>query len=92
MRIRVQKQIADLYRKNKLSFEVSLDWVIGYIHKDYSRQVTQNILYQQTTEYTFEEMSEGIIEQIQKKFNVDNNMDEIINFLCLMAFLLGGDE
>lgn len=92
MKVKIDKKIADLYSRNSLSCEVSLVWVLGYIYKDYGKQVPKELFDGQITEYILQDIDDSIIEQIGEKFDMQIGVDAIVNFLCTVAFILGGEE
>jgi hypothetical protein len=92
LKVKIDKYIAQLYVNKKLSYEVSLEWILGYINKEYSRHISKGLLNKQLSEYVYQEIDDDIIEGIYKKFDAKIGVDEVVNFLCIMAFALGGEE
>lgn len=92
MKVKLDPRIVALYNENDIGIEASLDWLLGYIHKELSIQIPRDLITQEPHEITVVEISNNVIDRLGKKFQCDGNESGIINFLCLAAFALGGVE
>lgn len=90
MKIMISKYLELLYRNNLLDYEVSLDWILGYTQKKNTEQIKYCL-------YTFKDRTQQIkvnnrlINKIKEEFGYDD-VEEIVNVLLFLAFILGGDE
>lgn len=92
MVVKVNKELALLYESKSLNCEMSVRWVLGYINDKYSQLISSQAIKKVTPDYKEQEVDDDLINRIYRKFNSSINIDDLFNFLCTIAFLLGGEE
>lgn len=92
MKVKICRGISQLYDDNNLSINVSIEWILGYCVKEFGNQIPGDLFNMYEHDYLLVDINDDIVMQAKKKFNPAGNIDGLINFLCLMAFSLGGGE
>lgn len=88
----INQEISDLYDKNQLRMDVSLNWILGYIDNDCIRKITDGCLRFDGSFGNSIELPDTIIQEISPKINPSVDIKQAINLLLLCAFILGGSE
>lgn len=92
MKVSVSKELALLYKRKSLNYEISVEWILGYIDEEFSRLISSQLGKELTSDYEILEIDDDIIKRIYRKFDSSIAIDGLFNFLCTIAFVLGGEE
>lgn len=92
MKVRIDKKLQRLYDLNGLDIEVCLNWILGYLRIEYSKQLDQDTFFFKIDDFIAKDIPDSVINEIRKHFVAGFDPNRAVNILLLNAYLLGGGE